>query len=401
MPVGSRPTRNALVCRRGRHVRLIRTMSADANSPSGHSLGLSQFDVAESGAAGASPTATSGVTTCKACSRPIASAYYEVNSAIICASCRAALDRPPGSRFSRGLHATGLGLLAAIAGSLLYFAVAAITGREFGLVAIAVGFMVGKAVRKGSRGRGGWAYQTLAIGLTYLAIVSTYIPLIAKDFQKGARAAKDSVHVRAQTPMADTITISARGPDVGRALDSAATTRRSDSGFSVAQAGSPTATTRATPVRPKHLGPGTMLLGVGALVLLAAMIPIFAGFSNIIGLIIIGIAVFEAWKLNRRVALPVTGPYRVDDGARAPVPLAERIGARFGLECLHSLPCSLQQSRRMGSLHRASWAVFTMRPPARADVRAVGYYVRTRRSALSPCRALSCADLGAPASDQE
>jgi hypothetical protein len=58
-----------------------------------------------------------------------------------------------------------------------------------------------------------------------------------------------------------------------------------------------------------------MLLGVGALVLLAAMIPIFAGFSNIIGLIIIGIAVFEAWKLNRRVVLNIAGPFRVAGGA--------------------------------------------------------------------------------------
>jgi hypothetical protein len=59
-----------------------------------------------------------------------------------------------------------------------------------------------------------------------------------------------------------------------------------------------------------------MLVGVGALIVLAAMIPIFAGFSNIIGLIIIGIAVFEAWKLNRRVALTITGPFRV--AGRAP-----------------------------------------------------------------------------------
>jgi len=68
-------------------------------------------------------------------------------------------------------------------------------------------------------------------------------------------------------------------------------------------------------VRPKHLGVGTVLLGIGALALLAAAIPILAGFSNIIGLLIIGIAVFEAWKLNRRVVLKITGPYRVAGGA--------------------------------------------------------------------------------------
>src|SRR5947207_5506745 len=240
-------------------------MSADGNSQVPGSDPL-QFDVAESAA---SPGSASPNTTCKACSKPITSTYYQVNGSVVCASCRADVDRPAGTRLHRALRATGLGVLAAVAGSLLYFAVAAVTGREFGLVAIAVGYMVGKAVRKGSRGRGGWAYQTLAIGLTYLAIVSTYVPLIVKDFQKGARAAKDSVQLRANTLMADTITISARGPEVGRALDSAAVARKSDTGFSVAQAGSPTPTTRARPVGPKHLGPGTMLLGVGALIVLA------------------------------------------------------------------------------------------------------------------------------------
>jgi hypothetical protein len=112
----------------------------------------------------------------------------------------------------------------------------------------------------------------------------------------------------------DTITISASAAEAGRALDSGATTR-TDSGFSVMQAGSPTAASASMHPRPKHLGAGTMLLGVGALVLLAAMIPIFAGFSNLIGLLIIGIAVFEAWKLNRRIVLTVTGPYRVAGGA--------------------------------------------------------------------------------------
>jgi len=199
------------------------------------------------------------------------------------------------------MHATGLGLVAAIAGSLLYFAVAAITGREFGLVAIAVGFMVGKAVRRGSRGRGGWAYQTLAIALTYLAIVSTYVPLIAKEFGKGGGK---SISAHSTAP-ADTSV--ARGPR--------ASAGKSDSGFSIAQSGSPAAGAR--PVRPTHLDAGTVLLGIGALMLLAALIPILSGFSNIIGLLIIGIAVFEAWKLNRRVTLDISGPYRVAGGAES------------------------------------------------------------------------------------
>ena len=285
-------------------------MSTDASSPSGKKP--LQFDVAESASAASAQHSGAAGTTCKACSRPIVNTYFQVNSAIICESCRAALDRPSGTKFTRGLRATGLGLLAAVAGSLLYFAVAAITGREFGLVAIAVGFMVGKAVRKGSRGRGGWAYQSLAIALTYFAIVSTYIPLIAKEFQKSAPAGVTRARPRATT--IDTITISASAPEAARASDSIAAAQR-DSGFPVMQAGSPANSTEARG-KAKHLGPGTVLVGIGALVLLAAMIPIFSGFSNLIGLLIIGIAVFEAWKLNKRVVLAITGPYRVAGGAR-------------------------------------------------------------------------------------
>jgi hypothetical protein len=284
-------------------------MSTDGNSSVPGNKPL-QFDVAEAGT-GASAVARPNVTTCNACSRRITGEYYQVNDVIVCASCRVSLAQPRGTRLQRVLRATGLGLLAAIGGSLLYFAVAAITGREFGLVAIVVGYMVGIAVRKGSRGKGGWAYQTLAVGLTYLAIITSYVPLVAKEFQK--TAAKDSVRARSATPMADTITISARGPEIGRAIDSVAAAKRTDSGFVVAQAGTPSAP-RPVHGPAKHLGAGTMLVGIGALVLLAAVIPIAAGFSNIIGLLIIGIAVFEAWKLNRRIVLNITGPYRVASG---------------------------------------------------------------------------------------
>ena len=178
------------------------------------------------------------------------------------------------------------------------------------MVAIAVGFMVGTAVRKGSGGRGGWAYQTLAIALTYLAIVSTYVPLVVKEFQKEGSNSTARAHAATPIPM-DTITISARGPASAKpSADSSARGRGTESA-AVMQAGTPRPAAHADTM---HLGPGTVLLGIGALVLLAAIVPIAAGFSNLIGLLIIGIAVFEAWKLNRRVPLTIAGPYRLGAG---------------------------------------------------------------------------------------
>ena len=45
-----------------------------------------------------------------------------------------------------------------------------ITGYEIGIVAIGIGYLVGKAVRKGAGGFGGTRYQVLAVFLTYAAI---------------------------------------------------------------------------------------------------------------------------------------------------------------------------------------------------------------------------------------
>jgi len=265
-----------------------------------------QFDVAESSTSSDAPHHAN----CRGCGQPIQHTYYEVNGSLVCAPCRAGLEHPLGTPLSRALKATALGTLAAIGGSLLYFAVAAMTQREFGLVAIAVGFMVGTAVRKGSGGRGGWAYQTLAITLTYLAIVSTYVPLVVKEFQKEGSRSAARAHAAPTVPM-DTITISARGPASAKPSADSSLPPRSGENATVMQAGTPRPAPRA---ESTHLGPGTVLLGIGALLLLAAIVPIAAGFSNLIGMLIIGIAVFAAWWLNRRLRLVITGPFAFATG---------------------------------------------------------------------------------------
>jgi hypothetical protein len=55
---------------------------------------------------------------------------------------------------------------------------------------------------------------------------------------------------------------------------------------------------------------------MGLLLGLAFIAPFMAGASNIMGIIIIGIGLYEAWKLNRRI--PLSGPFRF--GA-APAPI--------------------------------------------------------------------------------
>jgi len=221
---------------------------------------------------------------CSICQRPIAASYYEINGKVTCVGCRgqimAAWNR--GSSAQRFAKALGLGGAAAALGAGVYFGIEALTGYELGLVAVLVGLLVGAAVRKGSSGRGGWRYQLLAMFLTYSAVVATDSTLIARELRKELRARSDSAVV---------------------ALDSSA--RRADSPAAAGAAVTTAATTG-------HARPGllALLFGIAFLLALAYAAPVIIGFSSPLHLLIAGFALYEAWKLNRGVALRVTGPYQ-------------------------------------------------------------------------------------------
>ena len=80
------------------------------------------------------------------------------------------------------------------------------------------------------------------------------------------------------------------------------------------RAGSPAATRAAgtTAATTGHARPGplALLLGVVVLLALAYAAPVMIGISSPLHLLIAGFALYEAWKLNRGVALRVTGPYQ-------------------------------------------------------------------------------------------
>lgn len=69
------------------------------------------------------------------------------------------------------------------------------------------------------------------------------------------------------------------------------------------------ATTTEAAAGEAQPGLGTVLFGIGVLLLIVCAAPFLAGIQNVIGIIIIGIGMYEAWKLNRRVPLVITGPH--------------------------------------------------------------------------------------------
>lgn len=58
-------------------------------------------------------------------------------------------------------------------------------------------------------------------------------------------------------------------------------------------------------------GLGAVALAAVFLLALAFAAPFLGGLENIMGLIIIAIGLYEAWKINRAAPLVITGPYRL------------------------------------------------------------------------------------------
>ena len=258
-----------------------------------------QFDRAELPSS-ASPEAQ--VVECAFCQTPLYSSYFDINGQMACEACRykvaEQLQARPG--VTGFLRAGAAGFGAALVGAGIYYAVRAITGYEIGLISILVGLMVGGAVRWGARGKGGWVYQSLAMFLTYMAIVSTYIPLMVKEMGKQETAGTETAAVAPDAPVAAVAPESAAGaPAPVKAA---------------AQASTEPAASEPVPTF------GEMVLGVLLVFGVAAALPFLAGFENILGLLIIAFGLWEAWKLNKRPALEIQGPLTLGAVPTAPAP---------------------------------------------------------------------------------
>jgi hypothetical protein len=242
---------------------------------------------------------------CAVCSKTLERRYFQVNGQSVCTICcgRLRASFEGGSGLRRGVKAVLFGLGAMGLGTLLYWAILAMTGYEFALIAIVVGLLVGKAVSLGAEGRGGWRYQTLAMALTYLSIVGAYVPLLIAEVRKQPAGIEQG----SSTPLA-------AGEDGQGTPEPVATATP------VAVVSDGTAEADASPLEPQQVSLGQALVALAMLIAFICAAPFLAGFENIIGIVIIGIGLYEAWKLNRRRELVITGPHAIAPPVAAAVP---------------------------------------------------------------------------------
>jgi hypothetical protein len=132
--------------------------------------GVPQFSTAE--------YAKTGEVPCRVCGKSVSGAYFRVNGQTACPSCTQNLQgkfpKDSHAAFVRGL-AFGIG--GAIAGLALYVVFALVTHLVMGIISLAVGFIVGKALVFGSGGVRGRRYQIAAVILTYFAVSMSSVPI--------------------------------------------------------------------------------------------------------------------------------------------------------------------------------------------------------------------------------
>lgn len=144
-----------------------------------------QFSTAEPTAPLTPDSDATAAVSCAECAQPIARHYYTAGGQTLCGNCKANLERAlageGSSRAGRITKSLALGFGAAVLGAAIWYGIAAAFNLEIGLVAILIGWMVGRAVQMGSGGRGGRRYQVAAALLAYLSIVMSYAALGFRD----------------------------------------------------------------------------------------------------------------------------------------------------------------------------------------------------------------------------
>ena len=228
---------------------------------------------------------------CADCGNKIDDTYFQRGEDILCSSCRWAAAGPveaEGSGSGHYLRAGVYGSLAAAAGTAIYFGIVWVTNYELSLIAILVGWMVGRAVLVGSGNRGGRAFQVMAVVLTYCAIVMSYAPFIIQGMVTQEEQAEGAIIGAGE--------IEAGGPAAPLSAEG-----------ETAEEG------RATRADPSQEEPPTTVgdYALAALLLFGLVLasPFLAGFDNIIGLIIIGIGLYQAWVGARSQQLDIAGPF--------------------------------------------------------------------------------------------
>lgn len=223
---------------------------------------------------------------CKICGNLINMQYYRVNGNMACGTCaqQAQAGQPVDTHVAFG-RALLFGIGGALLGLALYSTVEIVTSFTIGYLALAVGWLVAKAMMAGSKGIGGTRYQVVAVLLTYFAISMSAVPVGISYVisHRGARTAQ----TQSEASMDDSSTANA---DSSQTSDSSA-----------ASSGS----------APRRQQKSTGQL-IGSLLFFGIASPFLelaSPGSGLIGLVILFVGLSIAFRMTKARPLQVDGPF--------------------------------------------------------------------------------------------
>lgn len=287
------------------------------------------------------------VSECDVCRTPLVGEYFCVNDIPVCENCAAERQakETPGPLPWRLFKATLLGVFAALLGAAIYFFVSELTGYEFALVVLGMGYLVGLAVRVGS-GFGGLVFQALALLLTYFSLGTAYTSITFAEYVRNPDAFRQPEHSsdepeteqrpapRTEPPAAES---AAEDPPTGDTPDSddpAAAAPPTDLNPSPSDAEAvvdeyvaapeSAVTDPASSQAAEHailtandptiaeedeeliVTTAQVVYWLGVLVV---VLPVLVGFEHPMSFIFMAFAFYSAWRVNRQAPVAITGPF--------------------------------------------------------------------------------------------
>jgi len=246
-------------------------------------------------------SASPGAVACARCQRPL-NEYWSMDGRVLCESCKDAIYAEQTSSegaAGRVGKALAYGIGGMVVGAAVWYTVTKLSGWEIGLIAILLGWLVGKGVFLGSGKRGGRGYQVLAVTLAYLGIGLAGVPFVVEGWlEQSAQVATAAAPGDTTVVLSDPTTPM---PDSQAAVELA----RLDSSLAAGKALEEDAT--------EATGLLLLALGLWELALLAVQLPVYSviGSGSPIIILIYGFALWEAWKLAAKREPEVSGPHAV------------------------------------------------------------------------------------------
>ncbi len=225
---------------------------------------------------------------CKFCNQPLTESFFRVNRVMACAPCAQQVKlKIPSDNHVAFTRALIFGVGGAILGLILYALFSIVTGWIIGYVALAVGWIVGRAMMMGSGGVGGKRYQITAVILTYAAVSLAAIPI---DIAQASKARKAERTEQSQL----------RSNPGGQTSETAA------------------GSTWDGPDAPRHRGSiGAAIISLTVVGLASPFLELQEPFDGMIGLVILFVGLQFAWRMTRGVSVKISGPFKLPSSPAA------------------------------------------------------------------------------------